>query len=68
MSTIQVGEIKSSVDEFTAGLSQPLELPEVFVDYIELVLCFLLGATILRCFYGRICWGGARSQKEKKTA
>ena len=69
MSTIQVGEIDSSspVDDLAARLSPPIDLPEGFMDYTEMVLCLLLGATILRCFYARICKRKESNQKEKKA-
>ena len=67
MSTIQVGEVKSSAEDFSARLSPPIDLPEGFMDYTELILCVLLGATILRCFYARICKRTESNQKEKKA-
>ena len=66
MSTIQVGEINPSAEDFRAGLSPPIELPSDF-DYTDLILCFLLGATILRCFYARICKGGGSNENEKQA-
>ena len=65
MSTVRVGDPNDN--SIAAGLSAglkaglnsglgdiPKDLPNG-TDWVELVLCLLLGATILRCFYARIC-------------
>lgn len=64
MSTVRVGE--SSFDPLPSDPLLTVELPSGTVDYIELILCFFFGATILRCFYSCICTG-TKSQKDKKS-
>lgn len=75
MSTVRVGEANDNSIAaglsagITAGLNAglgdiPKDLPKG-TDWVELVLCLLLGATILRCFYARIC---KRDQHRKDKA
>ena len=55
MSTVRVGEtIEAPLGGLGATFEKPIELPDS-MDTIEFILCLLLGATILRCFYACIC-------------
>lgn len=55
MSTVRVGEFSEEpLGSLGASFEKPIELPDS-IDTIELILCLLLGATILRCFYSCIC-------------
>lgn len=65
MSTVRVGELNEEpLGGLGAHFEQPIELPDS-IDTVELILCLLLGATILRCFYACIC-KPRNSDKNKK--
>lgn len=69
MSTVQVGDIElESSKSFHGGQAPNASTKPFFLsmDYTEAVLCVLLGITILRCFYARIC-NRSKSQKDKEA-
>lgn len=66
MSTVRVGELSEEpLEGLGTAFDKTIELPES-IDTVELVLCFLLGATILRCFYACICRPPRSDKKCKK--